>query len=264
MLYYLRKIQSEGKVKRVFRTLVFHEVRPESELALGQRPIQVADGYEDSLPMPLYVSVAHFQEQINFLQEQKYHCLTVNEIKAFYEKNQQLPEKSVFLKFDDCYQSLKEYAYPILKKANMKATVFVVKGWLFSEEETYHPERSQCLSVKEVEAMADVFETANHTTHFHKRKGTTLSQPMWEPKGRVKEDILECNQFVTHKDVFAYPFGLYNQETVSILEEMNFRLAFTTKSGWNSLETPPLELHREVIPEAMSLQAFQLLMKEEA
>ena len=247
----------------MFRTLVFHEVRPESELALGQRPIQVADGYEDSLPMPLYVSVAHFQEQINFLKEQNVHCLTVNEIKAFYEKKQPLPENSVFLTFDDCYQSMKEYAYPILKKANMKATVFVVKGWLFSEKKAYHPEYSRCLSVDEVEEMSDVFETANHTTYFHKRKGTTLSQPMWETKKRVKEDILECNQLVTHKDVFAYPFGLYNQETVTTLEEMAFQLAFTTKSGWNSLDTSPLELHRDVIPEAMSIQTFQLLMKEE-
>ncbi|MGM0124537.1 hypothetical protein IGI37_001915 [Enterococcus sp. AZ194] len=248
----------------MFRTLVFHEVRPESELTMGQRPIRVADGYEDSLPNPLYVSVAHFQEQINFLKEQNYHCLTLNEIKAFYEGGNatSLPEKSVLLTFDDCYQSMKEYAYPILKAAGMKATVFAVKGWLFSEKDTYHPEYSQCLSVDEVKEMADVFETANHTTHFHKRRGTTLSQPMWETKDKVEEDIRECNQLVTHKDVFAYPFGLYNEETVEILQEMGFKLAFTTKSGWNSLETSPLELHREVIPEAMSCEIFQKLMED--
>ncbi|KAF1298120.1 hypothetical protein BAU15_09745 [Enterococcus sp. JM4C] len=246
----------------MFRTLVFHEVRPEKELATGPRPIRVADGYEDSLPMPLYVSVAHFQEQINFLKEQNYHCLTLSEVKEFYEKKKELPEKSVLITFDDCYQSMKEYAYPILKKAGMKATVFVVKGWLFTEEVAYQPEFSRCLSVAEVSAMADVFETANHTTHFHKRQGTTLSQPMWEPKGAVIEDLRECNEYVIHQDVFAYPFGLYNQETVAILDEMAFKLAFTTKTGWNTKETAPLELHREVIPEAMSLPIFQQLMEE--
>ncbi len=62
------------------------------------------------------------------MKAENYHTLTLAEVKDFYFQQQPLPEKSV-LTFDDCYQSMKEYAYPLLKEAGFKATAFVVTGW---------------------------------------------------------------------------------------------------------------------------------------
>ncbi|WP_321382658.1 polysaccharide deacetylase family protein [uncultured Enterococcus sp.] len=247
----------------MFRTLVFHEIRPVEELYEQPRPILVADGYEDALPLPLFDSLPLFQEQINYLKQEGFHSLSISEVRAFYEQGQPLPEKSVLLTFDDCYQSLKEYAYPVLKEAGFQATVFVAAGWLFQTPSCYQPEVSKVLSKEELKEMADVFEYANHTTHFHERRGTIQSRPMWETAEHFKEDLLLCNEQVALTDVFAYPFGLYDQQTVHVLREMNFCLAFTTKSGINTYETAPLELHREVIPYTMPIEAFKTMMETE-
>ena len=50
----------------MFRTLVFHEIRPDNELSEQPRPIEVADGYQDALPLPLFNSCSHFKQQIDF------------------------------------------------------------------------------------------------------------------------------------------------------------------------------------------------------
>lgn len=233
------------------------------ELNGQQRPIIVADGYEDALPLPLFDSLPLFKEQINYLKQEGFHSLRISEVRAFYEKGQPLPEKSVLLTFDDCYQSMKKYAYPVLKEAGFQATVFVAAGWLFQTPSNYQPEVSKVLSEQELTEMADVFEYANHTTHFHERKGTTQSRPMWETAERFKEDLISCNKHVALTDVFAYPFGLYDQRTVEVLEEMDFHLAFTTKPGINTHETAPLELHRDVIPYTMPIEALKTMMETE-
>ncbi|MCB5953464.1 polysaccharide deacetylase family protein [Enterococcus sp. CWB-B31] len=246
----------------MFRTLVFHEVRPQKELNGRQRPIAVSDGYEDSLPLPLFDSLPLFEEQINYLKDAGYHSLSIGEVQGFYEKKLLLPEKSVLLTFDDCYQSMKEYAYPVLKKAGWKAAAFVVSGWLFDEPSAYDPNSSRVLSTAELEEMRDVFEYVNHTSHFHRRKGTTMSSAMWETTEDFKQDLYDCNQFVDIKDAFAYPFGLYDQRTIDTLKEMSFKLAFTTKPGVNTKDTHPLELHRDVIPYSLSIEQFKNLMEE--
>lgn len=247
----------------MFKTLVFHEIRPLEELHEQQRPILVADGYEDALPLPLFDSLPLFQEQINYLKEEGFHTLSMAEVRAFYENGQPLPKKSVLLTFDDCYQSLKEYAYPVLKNAGFQATAFVAAGWLFQEPVSYQPEVSRVLSQQELTEMTDVFEYANHTTHFHERRGATQSRPMWETAEHFKEDLIACNNYVALTDVFAYPFGLYDQQTVSVLKELDFKLAFTTKPGINTEKTAPLELHRDVIPYTLPIEAFKKLMETE-
>ncbi|MGC6768229.1 polysaccharide deacetylase family protein [Enterococcus sp. LJL51] len=245
----------------MFRTLVFHEVRPAEELTDSPRPILVSDGYQDALPLPLFDSLPLFEEKMNYLKEQGYHTLSIEEVKAFYEKQQPLPEKSVLLTFDDCFQSLKEHAYPVLKKAGFNAVVFAPTGWLFDEPAPYQAEVSRALSKPELEEMKDVFVYANHTNHFHQRRGRELSRPMWETPAAFAEDLAECNTWVDLKDVFAYPFGLYDQTTVDSLKKLNYTLAFTTIPGINTEATSPLELRRDVIPYTLSLNDFKKMME---
>ena len=245
----------------MFRTLVFHEIRPDNELSEQPRPIEVADGYQDALPLPLFNSCSHFKQQIDFLKAEKYHTLTLKEVKDYYLQKKALPEKAVLLTFDDCYQSMREYAYPLLKEASFKATAFVVSGWLFAEPSPYKPAVSKTLSRSELNEMSDVFEYANHTTHFHERKGM-MGRSMWEPAEKFAADLDCCNQTVAIQDVFAYPFGFYDQQTIKTLEAKGFVLSFTTIPGFNTLETPRMELRRDIIPFSLDKTSFEQLFKK--
>ena len=53
---------------------------------------------------------------MDYLHKENYHTLTLDEVKDYYYHEKELPDKSILITFDDCFQSVKRYAYPILKK----------------------------------------------------------------------------------------------------------------------------------------------------
>jgi Polysaccharide deacetylase len=243
-----------------FTTLMYHEIRESNILKPGQNsPIHVKQDYEDNLPSPLFVTLENFTTQMEYLYENNYHTLSLEEVINYYYKGTELPEKSVLITFDDCYQSIYHYAYPILKKYKFNATAFVVTGWLNSKETPFMPEKSVCLTEKDLEEMKDVFEYANHTDQFHTRTSTTLSIIMEVSDEEFLEDLKLCNEssILSVKNVFAYPFGLYCDRNVELLKNNGFSLAFTSQNGKNDKNTNPLLLKRNVIPYFMDMETFK-------
>ena len=145
-----------------YSVLVYHEIRESGMLRAGETsPIEVAQAYKDQLPAPLFATLEQFAEQMAYLAENNYHTLTLSELEHYHYDNGTLPEKSILLTFDDCYQSIGLYAYPILKKYGFHAVAFVVTGWLNAQQKRFTPEHSVCMTPEELKQMTDVFEYAN-------------------------------------------------------------------------------------------------------
>lgn len=247
-----------------FTTLMYHEIRENRMLQPGQAsPIEVRQDYEDNLPSPLFVTQENLIAQMEYLYANHYHTLTLEEVKAYYYEGARLPERSVLITFDDCYQSIQLYAYPILKKYQFHAVAFVVTGWLNTKAQPFHPEKSVCLTEHDLTPMSDVFEYANHTDQFHTRVSQTVSQLMSASDDSFAEDLDCCNShsIVGSKDVFAYPFGLFSERNVMLLKQKGFRLAFTSDSGRNTRSTDPLLLKRNAIPYFVSMPDFEAMLQ---
>lgn len=252
-----------GEIIMSFATLMYHEIREQSMLHPEQpSPIKVRQDYEDKLPSPLFVSLENFEEQMAYLFENKYHTLSLAQVKDYYYHGTVLPERSVLLTFDDCYQSIERYAYPILKKYDFHAVAFVVTGWLNASREPFQPEQSVCLTEEDLSKMTDVFEYANHTDRFHTRKSAEISIIMEASDQEFSNDLDRCNEnrFIQVKDVFAYPFGLYSKQNIDLLRKKGFQLAFTSEGGKNLSDTDPLLLHRNAIPYFTRLTDFQKIV----
>lgn len=242
-----------------FSVLMYHEIRKGEDFqASEQHPIDVKQEYNDFLPSPLFITLEKFEQQMEYLFNNDFHALTLDEVKAYYEGNS-LPERSVLLTFDDCFQSIKEFAYPILKKYQFHATAFVVTGWLHDSKSKFKKEKSVCLTAKDLEEMSDVFEYANHTHLMHVRTSESLSLLMTASKEDFANDLDECNKnsLIKHKNVFAYPFGLFLESNVITLKEKGFKLAFTCENGHNDKQTDSLLLKRNAIPYLMDLETFK-------
>lgn len=227
-----------------FSTLMYHEIRTEETLNAGcPSHIQVNQDYDDQLPKVLFVTLKKFEAQMAYLRDMNFHTLTLEEVKNFYYEDITLPTNSVLLTFDDCYQSVYHYAYPILKKYGFHAVAFVVTAWLNKNALAFDPNNSICLSEEALLTMSYIFEYANHTDTFHTRTGVDTSKLM-----------------TASSEDFAYPFGLYDNKAVATLKSMNFKLAFTTLAGKNLSSTDPLLLHRFAIPHFMPLDNFKELI----
>ncbi len=248
-----------------FTTLMYHEIRKTDEFdATHKYHIEVAQSYDDILPNVLFVTLDNFEEQMKYLYENEYHTLSTDEIIDFYYNQGEIPNKSILLTFDDAYQSMKKYAYPILKKYNFKVLSFVVTGWLFNKIKEFNQNKSICLNFNDLTEISDVFDFANHTHYMHTRLNEKTSAIMFRNENAFIMDLNLCNSFeiINKKNVFAYPFGLYNDENIDTLKQNNFKLAFTSENGINDIDTNPLLLNRNVVPFFLSIDEFKKIVGE--
>jgi peptidoglycan/xylan/chitin deacetylase (PgdA/CDA1 family) len=65
------------------------------------------------------------ESYFKFLSVEKYQTLLVSDLESCYKKGQALPKKSMMLTFDDGYYDNYAIVFPLLKKYNLKAVIFI-------------------------------------------------------------------------------------------------------------------------------------------
>lgn len=224
--------------------------------------------YNDEIITP-----TQFENQIKLLKDMGFISVTVSELSELMQKGK-MPEEKVFaITFDDGYESNYIYAFPILKKYNMKATINVVVKTL-QEESTreFNPEVLTHLSWEQMREMIDsgLIEFGTHTYNQHiyevtdnKKTAPALTNRVFlykeqrfesdeEWKKRIFDDLLLAKAKIEHKlgykpKVIAYPYGDYNQAVVEVAKEVGYEIGLTTNSGLVTPDSPIYELPRTYI-----------------
>jgi len=104
-----------------FVILMYHQVLEENDVE------------KDYVQPGLYVSRQVFEKQMAFLSE-KYNLLSLERVTEILEKNQSPPLKSIVITFDDGWRDNYLYAYPILKKYNVPATIFLATDYVGTDK----------------------------------------------------------------------------------------------------------------------------------
>ncbi|MEY9975615.1 polysaccharide deacetylase family protein [Lysinibacillus sp. RC79] len=73
---------------------------------------------------PKYVSKESLRKQLELLESQGYKTITQQDILDFYQKNKPLPEKALYLSFEDGRTDSSIFAQNIMEDLNYKATMF--------------------------------------------------------------------------------------------------------------------------------------------
>jgi peptidoglycan/xylan/chitin deacetylase (PgdA/CDA1 family) len=175
----------------------------------------------DTIRQQLDIVPAVFENQVKTLQEASYSALFINDVADILFRIKPVPEKPIVLTFDDGYGDFYTDVFPILKKYHMKATVYIIPGFL---------DRLNYMTSSEVQEIAEsgLVEIAAHTMHHLNLKSVPDEVAINEIQGsKVQLEVL------TGKDVknFAYPYGEFNQHTADLVEKIGFRSAVSVVSG---------------------------------
>ena len=209
------------------------------------------------------VTKEQFNEQMEHLHEEGYTTLSLAEFQAYMEEEIDVPKKSVLITFDDGFKDNYINAYPILKKYDLRATIFLIAGNIDRDPRDYDPADAQFLSVEDIEASTDIFDYESHTYKFHERDVNGAAFLTSKPREDVLRDIEEGMEIVGSKTGFAYPFGEYNKETLEILDELGLEMAFTIKDGMAKPGESMLEIPRRGIYPGTTMDIFKLLLTYE-
>lgn len=188
----------------------------------------------------LYVSPCLFELQMNELKQSGFAVISLNE----FQRNPD-QRKCAILTFDDAFQSVAENALPVLSQHHFSAITYVVadKIGLTNDWDARLKQKLQPLMDRSTiaEWLAAGQEIGSHTLTHPRLSRIPISQMREEIISSKKklEDIFGVP--IRH---FCYPYGDYNQQVRSIVEEAGYETATTTRPGLNTSATPRLELQR--------------------
>ncbi|SUC36944.1 Poly-beta-1,6-N-acetyl-D-glucosamine N-deacetylase precursor [Providencia rustigianii] len=209
-------------------------------------------------------SVAAFREQMDYLKEQGYQTISLDDVEGYLEKKANLPGKAVALTFDDGLKSVYRYALPILRNNQQQATLFVISSRVKTKPQQWNPDSLQFMCKQEIKDSQDVFNIQSHT-HFLHRLDNRNNPIIFSRKEHTimldfKRSMKELAKFEPNQRALAYPFGAYNQTAIQAGKEAGLRLAVTTIQGKVRLGDNPFALKRLYAYSTDPISKFALMV----
>lgn len=188
-----------------------------------------------------------FKEQMQYLKDNGYTTLTLDELYNFLEKDKPVPEKSVVLTFDDAYEDNYTNVYPVLKEFGFRGTIFVITGG--TDKIGAYLTSGQ---LKEMDANG--MDIESHTVNHEDLDKLSLE--------KQEQTLVQSKQFLEKLlnkkvDYIAYPSGLYNKFTEQAAKNAGYTMAFTINSGWANKNTNILFLNRVFVNSLKGFDQFK-------
>ncbi len=233
------------------------------------RPIALAGGKEEGVDVPIVmyhfvvqdtsrsadymITPAQLEADLQYLQNHGYHTVLMTDLIRYVYDGVPLPEKPIVLTFDDGYYNNYLYAFPLLKKYQMKAVISIIGSQTdrYTQLGENYPAYSHCTWDQLVEMTnSGLVEVQNHTYDLHSnangRKG--CAKKKGEDSAAYRElltnDVMKLQMEIkAHTGVtpntFTYPFGSYSKETREIIRELGFQASLSCQSGVSKITSSP-------------------------
>ena len=213
----------------------------------------------------LRVKPAEFDKQLHWLNKNGWQFWFLSELLAATE----VPEKVVVITFDDGFEDNYCNALPILRKYNAQATLFLVEDRFdndWSVKKKAHHSSGELLQepklsdqqVREMVSSGYVELGGHSVTHADFSKlGTEQKRHELAHSKTVLQE--KYGQQITS---YAYTFGIYDSEDISLVQQLGYRGAVTTQEGINdNVQAQRFELKRVKVPGKKDYLYFRLSMR---
>jgi len=193
----------------------------------------------------LGVPVKQFTDEMEWLHNQNYHTLSLEEFYLALSNNTLVPDKPILLTFDDGYSDNYTDAWPILRQNDFKASFFVTTSSVGPGMMDWNQLDDLAREGNEIES-----HTVNHLDL------ATLSYKQQENELNLSKQEL-VNHLNTNFQALCFPSGRYNKTTLELMSKLGYKLGFTTVPGKVHLGDDLLTLKRVRISGGMPLASFQ-------
>ncbi|MDD5416099.1 MAG: polysaccharide deacetylase family protein [Candidatus Daviesbacteria bacterium] len=188
----------------------------------------------DTIRKSLNIVPFIFDQQVKTLKDAGFSFITTADLADALDNKASIDPKSVILTFDDGYRDFYTDVFPILKKYQVKAVVYIVPNFL---------DRSNNLTswqLKEI-AQSGLVEIGAHTMDHTYLSGLPLERVEYEIK--QSKEYFESN-FGIKVVSFAYPYGAFDNQIIDVVKKAGFKSAVTAISGIFALDVNRFFLYR--------------------
>lgn len=207
----------------------------------------ILDDYGDNMDTENFVKPSTLEEQLKYIKDNGYQTVFVNEI-----QNLSSYTKPVALTFDDCFVYFYNNAFPLLKKYNQKATIYIICNYVNGPN---------YLTTDQIKEMADsgIISIQSHTLSHRELTSLSLNE--------VKKELIDSKKYLEDTynmqvDTICYPIGKYNNNVLNIAkEDYKYGLAMTGgvyySTKHNLYEIPRIYANR-----SMTIEEFANYLKK--
>ena len=192
---------------------------------------------------PYSISTEEFESDVKYFTEQGYSLL--KPCNMWFAKG----DKNIVLTSDDGYEDFYYNVFPILKKYNACAAVYVMSSRI---------DKAGYLKSWQIKEMHDsgLVEIGNHMHIMHRRGMETLRSYYNDDFmfGEAISDIQRCSDIVEEitgspTQSMAFPYGVYTTRLYkTLMEDMGFTTSFSTDpgilKGKNDFQKPIKRIYR--------------------
>jgi peptidoglycan/xylan/chitin deacetylase (PgdA/CDA1 family) len=150
----------------------------------------------NALDYNLTVTATDFNAQLNWMQQQGYHTITMTELFDTFYYGKALPTRPMILTFDDGYADVYTYALPLLLAHHYRGVFYIITGMIGGNYMTWDEVRTLDRS-----GMQIASHTIHHVNIGHPPANTTTQKELVDSKSKLESELHKPIQF------FCYPTG---------------------------------------------------------
>ncbi len=261
-----------GSIDRAWQIADFNGIektRPGQRLVIPlvpTRPGGIAKNGYQTIPVLYYpritakrtntkaVGANLFAQQLQYLKDNGFKTITLDQLNAFLNFNEQLPPKAVVITFDTTQRWLYDIAYPILLRYNLSAAVFIRTDRI---GQTGH------LTWEEVKKLAaagfDIGTNGSSAKRLTRVENGTDAETHLQA---LEAEISTPREVIRKKTgrscrYFAYPAGASDDMVIALLKRHGYHAAFTLDPGSNPFFADNFKIKRSLVRKERSLMKFR-------
>ena len=189
------------------------------------------------------VKVAEMEKQLKYISENGFDSIYLTDLDHVYQY-----EKPVAITYDDGFICVYLYAFPLLKKYNVKSTIFVIKDLIGTP--------GYC-TVEQLHEMQDsgIVDIQIHTV-THPRLATLNEE-------KIRSEISECKKYIEEEfkkeaTILCYPYGSYNSTVIRVAKELGctYGLAMTGGMYYTNVHKDKFAVPRIYANRSMTINEY--------
>lgn len=199
-----------------------------------------------------------FEEQLQYLSQNGYSTINMNQLYEHYANGLKLPPKPVCLTFDDGYADNLYTAMPLLQKYNMIGNVFAISDWIGKENKWENFGKAPTVTMTEEELLK--WQAAGNYIGSHTVSHPNLNQC---DKSQLIKELSQSKRILdlitnTNISSICYPYGNFNNLVIKTAQKSGYKIGlaiFNQAPIWNF---NILALPRIPIPSGQKMLEFKL------
>lgn len=159
------------------------------------------------------LTVQKFREHLDYLKNNGFKTLKMEEFTKWMYGEIELPDKSVLITIDDGAKGTGKHngnkLIPLLEEYKMHATLFLITGWW--DISNY---------------QSPYLDVQSHTNDMHQYGTCGKGQMNCYSYDQVVADLQQSINVVGNKDSFCFPFYSYSDRSLQAVKDTGFKIAF--------------------------------------